>query len=130
MGLNLFIAVICVVVALLLTFLTIRFFFGARARATDAETGAFRDQPEQEPVHAGDTLRTRRSDNAASIRLLTTQVVVAAVLTLLVIIPDLLHMMRPSRRGCRRSSSRRSCSTAATRSTSTAGRRSAGACRT
>lgn len=96
MGLNLFIAVICVVVALLLTFLTIRFFFGARARAADAETGAFRDQPEQEPVHAGDTLRTRRSDNAASIRLLTTQVVVAAVLTLLVIIPDLLHMMRPS----------------------------------
>lgn len=96
MGLNLFIAVLCVVVALLITFLTIRFFFGAAARAADAEAGAFRDQPEQEPVHAGDTLRTRRSDNAASVRLLTAQVIVAVVLTLLVVIPDLLHMMRPS----------------------------------
>ncbi|PAU69747.1 ATPase P [Bifidobacterium italicum] len=96
MGLNLFIAVVCVVVALLLTFLTIRFFFGAEARAADAESGAFRDQPEQEPVHAGDTLRTRRSDNAASVRLLTAQVIVAAVLTLLVVIPDLLHLMNPS----------------------------------
>lgn len=96
MGLNLFIAVVCVVVALLLTFLTIRFFFGAAARAADTASGAFRDQPEQEPVHAGDTLRTRRSDNAASVRLLTAQVIVADVLTLLVVVPDLLHMMRPS----------------------------------
>lgn len=96
MGLNLFIAVICVVMALLITFITIRFFFGAEAKAEFTRRTAFRDQGEHEPVHAGDTLRTRRSDNAASVRLLTVQVLVAAILTLAVVVPELLHTMHPS----------------------------------
>lgn len=65
MSLNLFIAVACVVAAILLTIATVRFFFSARQPQTQA---AFKDQPAETHASAGDTLRTRRSTTAKASR--------------------------------------------------------------
>ena len=93
MSLNLFIAVACVVAAILLTVATVRFFFSARQPQTQA---AFTDQPADAHASAGDTLRTRRSDNRKSIELLTRQLVVSAILTLLVLLPTLVRALYPN----------------------------------
>lgn len=93
MSLNLFIAVACGVAAILLTVATVRFFFSARQPQTQA---AFTDQPADAHASAGDTLRTRRSDNRESIELLTRQLVVSAILTLLVLLPALVRALYPN----------------------------------
>lgn len=93
MSLNLFIAVACVVAAILLTIATVRFFFSARKPQTQ---DAFKDQPAGARASAGDTLRTRRSDNRESIALLTRQLVVSAILTLLVLLPALVRALYPN----------------------------------
>ncbi|NBH70045.1 ATPase P, partial [Bifidobacterium pseudolongum] len=93
MSLNLFIAVACVVAAILLTIATVRFFFSARKPQVQ---DAFKDQPAGAHASAGDTLRTRRSDNRESIVLLTRQLVVSAILTLLVLLPALVRALYPN----------------------------------
>ena len=52
MSLNLFIAVACVVAAILLTIATVRFFFSARKPQVQ---DAFKDQPAGEHASAGET---------------------------------------------------------------------------
>ncbi len=66
MTLNTFIAAVCVVVAIMLTIAHIRFFFGEETHKQQGEL--FHQPPHDEaaPVSAGDTLRTRRRDNAAT----------------------------------------------------------------
>lgn len=99
MGLNLFIAVACVVAAILITILALRFFFAdadGESTDSDADAPAFVDQPADAHAHAGDTLRTRRSDNAASVSLLRRQTLVGAALTLLVLVPFLVHAANPA----------------------------------
>ena len=129
MTLNTFIAAVCVVVAIMLTIAHIRFFFGEETHKQQGEL--FHQPPHDEaaPVSAGDTLRTRRRDNAADLRILRKQIIVGAALTLVVVIPILIHTFAPHcplgpswPHGGRRCSSRRSCSTAATRCMWTAGR--------
>ncbi len=93
MSLNLIIAVACVVAAILLTIATVRFFFSARKPQVQ---DAFKDQPAGAHASAGDTLRTRRSDNRESIALLTRQLVVSAILTLLVLLPALVRALYPN----------------------------------
>lgn len=95
MTLNTFIAVVCVVVAIMLTIAHIRFFFGEEAHKQQGEL--FHQPPHDEaaPVSAGDTLRTRRRDNAADLRILRKQIIVGAALTLVVVIPILIHTFAP-----------------------------------
>lgn len=91
MRLNLFLAAVCLAIAILLTIGIIRFFFGS-----DHTPAAYTRQPADEHVRAGDTLRTRLSDNQASVTLLKRQLIVSTILTLLVLIPSLLHGIIPS----------------------------------
>ena len=95
MTLNTFIAVVCVVGAIMLTIAHIRFFFGEEAHKQQGEL--FHQPPHDEaaPVSAGDTLRTRRRDNAADLRILRKQIIVGAALTLVVVIPILIHTFAP-----------------------------------
>ena len=95
MTLNTFIAAVCVVVAIMLTIAHIRFFFGEETHKQQGEL--FHQPPHDEaaPVSAGDTLRTRRRDNAADLRILRKQIIVGAALTLVVVIPILIHTFAP-----------------------------------
>ena len=95
MTLNTFIAAVCVVVAIMLTIAHIRFFFGEETHKQQGEL--FHQPPHDEaaPVSAGDTLCTRRRDNAADLRILRKQIIVGAALTLVVVIPILIHTFAP-----------------------------------
>lgn len=95
MTLNPFIAVVCVVVATILTIALVRFFFGEDTKTQGEQLFHQSAHKDGEPTSAGDTLRTRRTDTAEDIQILHKQMLVGAILTLIVVIPIIIHAFAP-----------------------------------
>ncbi|MEE1296849.1 MAG: hypothetical protein UHD09_08490 [Bifidobacterium sp.] len=95
---NLFIAVVVVVVAIVLTIMAVRFFFGAPADQAARADLRFDEPapPRDAPVSAGDTLRNRPSDNPNAVSILTKQTAVSAVLTIIALLPMCLDAFHDS----------------------------------